>query len=74
MIVVHLFCRKHEGRTPTIVGYDLSELEHWGVSQAERDALEGRHSIFSPVDQLCTHPPTASPHARQPALTAAADW
>ncbi|EIE25400.1 hypothetical protein COCSUDRAFT_46702 [Coccomyxa subellipsoidea C-169] len=38
---LYLFCKKHEGRTPTIVGYDLSELEHWGVSQAERDALEG---------------------------------
>lgn len=39
-------CRKHEGRTPTIVGYDLSELEHWGVSQAERDALEGGPSFI----------------------------
>ncbi|CAL8460642.1 g172 [Coccomyxa elongata] len=38
---LYLFCKKHEGRTPTIVGYEVSELENWGVSQAERDAVEG---------------------------------
>jgi hypothetical protein len=35
------YTRKHEKRTPTMVGYDITELERWGVSQAEHDAVEG---------------------------------
>ena len=34
------------------MGYEVSELENWGVSQAERDAVEGMNLVICPAADL----------------------
>lgn len=50
--------RKHEGKVPPILGYDIAELEHWGATEGNRDlTLEGNKLHILQQNHVCKTKP-----------------